>query len=159
MTKSKEYSDRTDLEKIQSQWTKLTGLHARKESSAAIIRAATAAEIAANFAIRKEFARKSQFSDEFVDSLLMWANGIAGKIDRLLIPLTLGEEHHKTAKKLKQLSNEINKKRNSVAHQGEFCNPAESEASIQKSKEFIETLVCLYEPTFELSTKTSKSKT
>ena len=42
----KEYKDRTDLEKIQSQWNKLTGLHSREEFSGAVVRAATAAEIA-----------------------------------------------------------------------------------------------------------------
>lgn len=153
MTTRKTYAERTDLEKIQSQWNKLTGLHSRNESSAAIVRAATAAELAANFAVRREFASKSQLSEEFIDGLLIWANGIAGKIDRLLIPLTKGEKHHKAITKLKDISVKINKKRNSVAHQGEFCNPKESEAAIQQSKEFIETLVQIYEPKFVLKEK------
>jgi hypothetical protein len=153
MAARKLYEERTDLEKIQSQWNKLTGLHMRNESSAAIVRAATAAELAANFAIRKEFASKSQFDKTFVDSLLVWANGIAGKIDRLLIPLTKGEKHHKTVTKLKSVSVQINKKRNSIAHQGEFCNPTEAKAVIQQSKDFIETLVQIYEPNFALKEK------
>lgn len=149
----KPYEERTDLEKIQSQWNKLTGLHTRNESSAAIVRAATAAELAANFAIRNEFALKSQFDKMFVDSLLVWANGISGKINRLLIPLTIGKKHHKTITKLRNISEQINKKRNSVAHQGEFCNPAEAEDVIQQSKEFVETLVRIYEPNFALKEK------
>lgn len=149
----KPYEERTDLEKIQSQWNKLTGLHNRNESSAAIVRAATAAELAANLAIRNEFALKSQFDDMFIDSLLVWANGIAGKIDHLLIPLTKGGKHHKTITKLKSIAAQLNKKRNSVAHQGEFCNPDEAEVVIQKSKEFIETLVRIYEPDFSLKEK------
>lgn len=149
----KPYKERTDLEKIQSQWNKLTGLNTRNESSAAIVRAATAAELAANFAIRNEFLLKSQFSKTFVDSLLVWANGIAGKIDRLLMPLTKGEKHHKTITKLKNISVQINKKRNSIAHQGEFCDPAETEDVIQQAKEFIETLVRIYEPDFALTEK------
>jgi hypothetical protein len=152
----KPYEERTDLEKIQSQWNKLTGLHNRNESSAAIVRAATAAELAANYAIRIEFESRSQFDQMFIDSLLIWANGIAGKIDRLLIPLTKGEEHHKTITKLKSLSVLINKKRNSVAHQGEFCNPDEAEDVIRKSKEFIETLVRIYESDFALKEKKHK---
>lgn len=44
----KPYWERTDLEKVQTQWNKLQGLHLRDESSATIIRAATAAELAAN---------------------------------------------------------------------------------------------------------------
>lgn len=150
MTTRKPYADRSDLEKIQSQWKKLTGLHQRNESSAAIVRAATAAELAANFAIRKEFEEKSQLSDEFVDHQLRWANGIAGKIDKLLIPLTKGEKHHTSVKKLKNVSEKINAKRNAVAHQGEFCNQSEAEEVIANSKDFIETLVKIYEPDFVL---------
>lgn len=153
MAAHKPYHERTDLEKIQSQWNKVTGLHTKNESSAAIVRAATAAELAANFAVRKEFESKSQLEKKFVDSLLVWANGIAGKIDRLLIPLTEGEKHNKTITKLKSVSVQINKKRNSVAHQGEFCNPKEAEAVIQQSKEFVETLVKIYEPNFALKKK------
>lgn len=149
----KPYEERTDLKKIQAQWNKLTGLHTRNESSAAIVRAATAAELAANFAIRNEFASKSQFDNTFVDSLLVWANGITGKIDRLLIPLTKGEKHHRAITKLKSASVQINKKRNSVAHQGEFCNPTEAEDMIKQSREFIESLVRVYEPDFVLKEK------
>lgn len=158
MTTRKPYAERTELEKIQSQWNKLTGLHLRSESSAAIVRAATAAELAANFAIRREFASKSQLSADFIDSLLMWANGIAGKVDRLLIPITKGQKHHKVIKKLKGISQEINKKRNSVAHQGEFCNPEETNIVIQHSKEFIETMIRVYEPEFSLKEKSAKCK-
>jgi len=150
MPTRKPYTERSDLEKIQSQWKKLTGLHSRNESSAAIVRAATAAELAANFAIRKEFEAKSQLNAEFVDNLLHWANGIAGKMDRLLIPLTMGEKHHTAIKRLKNVSASINIKRNAVAHQGEFCNPDEAGEAIAQSKEFIETLVKIYEPKFVL---------
>lgn len=70
MTKKK-YEELTDLEKLQKQWHKLSGLHTREEWSAAIIRAATAAEIAANFAVRREFETKSEFDAKFVDNLLL----------------------------------------------------------------------------------------
>ncbi len=86
----KPYEERTDLEKCQSQWTKLKGLHTREEWSAAIVRAATAAEIAANFAIRQELKTQSTISGDCANSLLRWANGLSGKIDRLLTPLTKG---------------------------------------------------------------------
>lgn len=150
MPKRKPYEERTDLEKIESQWRKLSGLHSREEWSAAIVRAATAAELAANLAIRREFQSKSNLSPKFVDSLLKWANGIAGKIDRLLMHLSEGEKHHRTIKNLKTASEQINKKRNAIAHQGEFCNEEEAKAAIQQSKKFIETLVQLYEPDFAL---------
>lgn len=153
MPTRKPYEERTDLEKIQSQWNKLSGLHSRDEWSAAIVRAATAAALAANFAIRKEFEARSKFDSKFIDSLLRWANGLAGKIDRLLIPLSLGEKQHKTVKKLKAASEQINSKRNAIAHQGEFCNETEAKAVIQQSREFIETLMKIYEPSFALKDK------
>jgi hypothetical protein len=146
----KPYEQRTDLEKIQSQWHKLSGLHSREEWSAAIVRAATAAELAANFAIRQEFLAKSTFSSTFVDSQLKWANGIAGKIDRLLLNLTAGQKHYAAIKKLKSLADKINKIRNAVVHQGEFCNEREAKQAIQQSKDFIEGLVRIYDARFAL---------
>jgi len=153
MTKRKPYEQRTDLEKVQSQWNKLSALHTREEWSAAIVRAATAAEIAANYAVRKEFSTRITLDPKFIDSLLRWANGLAGKIDRLLIPLSVGEKQNKTIKKLKTISEKINNKRNAIAHQGEFCSEDEAKESIQLSREFIETLVRIYEPDFTLKDK------
>src|SRR5712692_8705213 len=115
----KPYEKRTELKKIQSQWTKLTGLHSREEWSAAIVRAATAAEIAANFAIREEFKSRSDFDGDFVNSLLRWANGLDGKINRLLLALSEGRKQHKIFSKIKKDAEQINRKRNAVAHQGE----------------------------------------
>lgn len=147
----KPYEDRTDLEKIQSQWHKLSGLHTREEWSAAIVRAATAAEIAANFAVRAEFEARSEFDDAFVNSLLRWANGLAGKLDRLLIPLSaIDKKKHKKMKQLFAMAAEINKMRNAVAHQGEFCNEQEATDTIAKTQEFINSLVQLYENGFVL---------
>lgn len=147
----KSYEERSDLEKVQSQWHKLSGLHTRKEWSAAIVRAATAAEIAANFAIRAEFSARSQFDAAFVNSLLKWANGLAGKLDKLLVPLVASNKGKlKVMKVLCAAAQEINSKRNVVAHQGEFCNKEEATAIIARTEQFITDLVQIYEPTFEL---------
>ncbi|MEX2163793.1 MAG: hypothetical protein WD823_06070 [Sulfuricaulis sp.] len=149
--KRKPYEQRTDLQRLESQWHKLSGLHTREEWSAAIVRAATAAELACNFAIRQEFSARSKFDSDFVDSLLVWANGLAGKLDRLLLPLSeIDKTKHKRVKSLKAAAQEINKKRNAIAHQGEFCNEDGAEAIIASAKEFITALVQLYEPTFML---------
>jgi hypothetical protein len=154
----KESEDRTDLEKIQSQWKKLTGLHSREEFSSAVVRAATAAEIAANFAVRKEFESQSKCREDFVNSLLRWANGIEGKLNRLLIPMTKGRKHHKTLSSVKERVERVNKKRNAVAHQGEFCNIDESKEVIDDARHFIETVVKLYDPSFKLKDKKDKKK-
>src|SRR5277367_6148959 len=103
------YEQRSDVEKIQSQWHKLTGLHSREEWSAAIVRAATAAEIAANFAVRQEFKSRSIFKGDFVNSLLRWANGLDGKINRLLLPLSEGSKRHKIFVGLKKDAEEVNR--------------------------------------------------
>ena len=151
MATKKKYEELTDLEKLQKQWHKLSGLHTREEWSAAIVRAATAAEIAANYAVRREFEAKSKFDAEFVDSLLRWANGLSGKLTRLLLPLSLGSpDKNNEIKKLKTIAEEINSKRNAVAHQGEFCNQGESEVAISQSRKFITGLVHLYDPAFKL---------
>jgi|GEM_PF-5508812 len=56
------YADRSDIDKIRSQWKKLTGLYSREEPSAAVVRAATAVELSVNLAIRAEFANQSELS-------------------------------------------------------------------------------------------------
>jgi hypothetical protein len=146
----KTYEQRTDVEKIASQWHKLTGLHTREEWSAAIVRAGTAAEIAANFAIRQEFKKKSEFDDDFVNSLLRWANGLDGKLNHLLLPLSKGRKRHNIFAKIKKDAEYVNRKRNAVAHQGEFCNIKESQEIIEKARGFIERVVRIYEPRFKL---------
>lgn len=139
------------MEKLQSQWHKLSGLHKREEWSAAVVRAATAAEIAANFAVRSEFAAKSTFDAPFVDSQLKWANGLAGKINHLLEPLWKSQpQKHKYVKPLRKLAEAVNLKRNAVAHQGEFCNAGEATAAIASAREFIVNLIQLYKPEFKL---------
>ena len=147
----KQYNARTDLEKVQSQWHKLSGLHTREEWSAAIVRAATAAEIAANFAIRTEFLARSEFEADFVNSLIRWANGLAGKLDRLVLPLCAkDDQRHKEMKRLNKIAQEISKKRNAIVHQGEFCGEKESLKTIAKTKEFITSLIQQYNKDFEL---------
>lgn len=153
---SKNYEELSDLEKLQKQWHKLSGLHKREEWSAAIVRSATAAEIAANFAVRAEFSAQSQLDPTFVDSLLRWANGLAGKLDKLLVPVTTtNKQKHKAIKALSKSASEISKRRNAVAHQGEFCNEAEATVVIATSRQFIEALVKLYKNDFELKERRS----
>jgi hypothetical protein len=151
--KPKPYEERSDLERIESQWRKLSGHHSRADWSAAIVRAATAAEIAANLVIRKEFASQSQLDAPFVDGLLKWANGLPGKIDHLLLPLFVGREQHASLSKLKGVTLKLNKVRNDIVHKGIFCNDSEAREAIAQAKKVVETLVRLYEPAFRLKEK------
>lgn len=88
-----------------------------------------------------------------MDSFLRWANGLAGKMDRLLVPLTKKTNKAKTIAKLKGLASKINDTRNAVVHRGEFRNEDQASETIVKTKRFIEGLVGLYEPTFKLHEK------
>jgi hypothetical protein len=147
--KGKEYDDRTDLQKIHTQWHKLTGLHNRLEWSAAVIRAASACEIAANLAIRAEFADRSNFRKEYVDSLLIWANGLNGKMSKLLLPM-LSPAEKAEFKGLKQLSDTIYSRRNKIAHSGIFLDEDESKEIIELARQFIEKLVKIYDSSIKL---------
>ncbi len=144
------YEARTDLEKIRSQWKKSTGLHTREEPSAAIIRAATAAEIAVNFAVRTEFERNSTFDPAIVDKLLMLANGFQTQLDRLLNPLVADPTFKAQLRRLKSLCSAINSNRNPIVHSGAFSTQNTAEKVIDDAREFIETLIGHYEPGFRL---------
>jgi hypothetical protein len=147
--RNKPYHKKPDLQKIRLQWQKLTGLHTRDEWSAAVVRAATAAEIAANYAIRKEFERTG-LSPEFVDGLLRWANGISGKFDKLLIPLA-AEEKAAVLKRLRKTKvQEINDERNAIVHSGRFTGQTAATDIIAKARTVIESVVQMYEPQFVL---------
>lgn len=150
-TKRLPYAERDDLDKLQSQWNKLFGLHSRDEPSAAIVRCATAAEIAANYAIRHELARKSELEDEVVDHLLIWANGLRGKMDRLFLPIYfVGDRKNRAVKTLLASADKINRVRNEVVHQGRFSKADEAEEIIAETKRFIDLIVGLSIPNFDI---------
>jgi len=149
MTK-KLYKDRTDLEKCQSQWRKLKGLHGDEQWSAALVRAATAAEIACNYAIRTEFSRQGNLRANVVDRLLHDANGIKGKLDRLLKPLVKATAKEAAVSKLTSLVDVINEDRNAIVHRGEFRDEQEATKTIETTRRFVQGLVRLYEPGFTL---------
>ncbi|MDP3074737.1 hypothetical protein [Bradyrhizobium sp.] len=147
--KGKDYDDRSDIEKIHTQWHKLTGLHNRLEWSAAVIRAASACEIAANLAIRAEYADRSTFSTKYVDKLLYWANGLNNKMDKLLLPMLSAAEAVEFAG-LKPLAKTVYEQRNKIAHSGIFLDEDESKAVIEAARQFIEKLVKIYDSSFKL---------
>ncbi len=144
------YAVRSDADKIRSQWTKLSGLHERNEPSAAIVRAATAAELAVNLAIRTEFATQSELSPATVDAMMKKANGLWGKMAGLLLPLVIDRLNEEAIKKLCKVSDAINKDRNDIVHSGHFSNRANALKAIERCRKFSVSLVQLYEPDFEL---------
>jgi hypothetical protein len=146
----KPYSERSDIEKIRSNWNKTKGLYKKDEFSGAIVRAATAVEIAANLVIREELEVGRNLEKSFVDNLLLWANGIQGKLERLIIPLSRISKNINISEELISDIKKINKERNLIAHSGQFRNGIIAEKIIGLSKKVVETLVEHYQADFKL---------
>jgi len=150
MVKNKKpYSERTDLEKIKSNWTKSRKLFERGEYSVSIIRAVTTIEIAANFAIRQELIVKHSLPDNFVDSLLLWANGVNGKFIKLLYEITEGH-WNKTLRIIHKNIKFVNDHRNKIVHSGQFKKKPTAKKCLAISRKNILKLVNKYESGFKL---------
>lgn len=149
--KKKPYSERSDIEKIESNWKKAQGLLDRNEWSSAVVRVATAAEIAANHYIREELQAKRNLEEEFVNNLLMWANGIDGKFRKLIVPLAKLDGTEKQVKALKKKVEEINDVRNLIVHSGQFKKGATAKRVAKEAREVIVGLVNPHKPEFTLS--------
>jgi hypothetical protein len=145
------YQELSDFKKLKKQWHKLSGLRSREEWSAAVVRAVTAAEIATNIVVREEFAARSKFDKKVVDAFLKDANGIQGKVNRLLKALLAARpsEHAAIAKNYRKIEAAV-KKRNDIAHAGEFCSAKDARAHIAASKVFVEAMVALHYDDFSL---------
>jgi hypothetical protein len=148
--RKKPYSERHDIDKIKSNWKKIRGMYNRKEWSGLIVRAATAVEITANLVVREELIDERKLDPEFVDSLLLWANGLQGKFTKLILPVTKKAEYHQKLKKLNTRVTKINKERNSVAHSGQFKKKTTAERIIREAREVILAMVDIYYEDFEL---------
>ncbi len=150
LEKKKPYNQRTDLEKIKSNWKKTKGLFKREEWSTVVMRAVTTVELAANYVIRKELQERRNIEEEFVNHLLIWANGIRGKFDKLIVPLFINTDLAKELKTLNKKAQEINRERNSVAHSGQFKEKLIATKVMDVSKEITEALISIYENDFQL---------
>lgn len=137
------YSDRTLEEKISSNWTKTLGLFKRGEYSTVVIRAATSVELASNLLIKAEFHKNRGLPEEFVDSLMMWANGLMGKVDRLLLPIFKGTTKEENLKEIKVRSKDINDERNNVVHRGQFKAKVTATRIISEAEFIINTFLSL----------------
>ena len=148
------YDQRSDREKIESQWRKLSGhmTPPRRDWAAAVVRAATAAEIAANLAVRAEYAKRNkEIPAESIDGSLRSANGLDGKMQRLIRPLLIDRPNDLT--KIEGLYSSMSvaiKKRNAIVHGGEFCDEEPARLHIATCKAFVEGLVAMYHADFVL---------
>ena len=149
--KKKSYSDRTLEEKITSNWNKVLGLFRRGEYSTVVIRAATAVELSANMLIKAEFQENRGLPEHFVENLMMWANGLMGKVDRLLLPIFKGTEKEDRLKEIKQRSKDINDERNNVVHRGQFKKKSSAEKIITEAEFIINSFSSLAGSNFIVS--------
>ena len=126
-TKKKPYEERTDAERLEDNWNKTVSLFNKSQYSMAVVRAGTCVEIAANIVIRAELVQKRKLEAAFVDSLLVWANGLHGKLTKLILPLFEGSPQIAKFKKHKTAIEKLNKTRNAIAHGGHFTSQTEAE--------------------------------
>lgn len=134
------YDERTDDQKLKSNWTKARGQFDRKDWSACVIRVATSAEISANIYIRRFLLTDHSLPPKFADALLLGSNGLDGKFKRLIKPAA---EHRGTWSEIKSLQKKIeslNDHRNSVVHAGKFKNEADAKAAFEHSLAIIKVL-------------------
>ncbi|KKL01486.1 hypothetical protein EIK76_01010 [Rheinheimera mesophila] len=134
------YDERTDDQKLESNWKKAKRQFEREDWSACVIRAATSAEIAANIYIRHFLQVEHDLPPNFVDALLMSANGLDGKFKRLIKPAA---EHLGTWPTLKTLQKKIeslNNHRNGVAHAGKFKSKKDTKVVLEQSLAIIAAL-------------------
>lgn len=141
----KPYSERTDLERLESNWRKSVKLFQRDDFSGALVRATTAIEISANLLIREELVTRKGLEAKFVDSLMLWANGINGKFNKIILPYFKADENRKglyeVLKGLKGGIEVINKERNLIVHTGKFKNKEKTLNLIRNSQKVIKVLL------------------
>lgn len=134
------YDERTDDQKLESNWAKAHKQFERKDWSACVVRAATTAEIAANIYIRQFLLTDHALPPKFVDALLLGANGLDGKFKRLIKPAA---QHRGTWGELKSLQKKIeslNEHRNGVAHAGKFKSKNDARSVLEHSLVVIKAL-------------------
>jgi hypothetical protein len=135
------YEDRSDPDKLYSNWTKTAGLLKRGEYSLAVVRAATCIELTANIVVRRKLVDGAHLPLSFVDSLLMLANGLRNKIQKLIQPMYKGTAHEKALASLAKEILKINTNRNLIVHSGQFRNKKTAEELVTKSEQTIREML------------------
>ena len=134
------YDERTDDQKLESNWRKASRLYERRDWSAAIMRAATSTEIAANIYVRHFLVTEHKLPHSYVDALLVSANGLDGKFKRLIRPAA---EHRGTWQVFKPLQKRIealHDHRNGIAHSGHFKDENDAKEAFICGLEIIRAL-------------------
>jgi hypothetical protein len=134
------YDERTDDQKLETNWRKARGLYKREDWSAAIMRAATSAEIAANIYVRHFLITEHNLPRQYVDALLFSANGLDGKFKRLIRPAAECRGTWQMLKPLQRRIETLHEHRNSIAHSGQFKDEDEAQEAFRSSFAIIRAL-------------------
>lgn len=114
-----------------------------------IIRAGTCAEIAANLMVREELESKRSLKKEFVDHLLIWANGLHGKVTKILKPLLRGLPEGKILAAVEARTRNLNEARNKIAHGGHFSAREHAHEMVGYARDICVALAKPYHPAIE----------
>jgi hypothetical protein len=114
------YDERSDDQKLESNWVKARALFKREDWSACVLRVATSAEISANIYVRTFLTNEHKLPVAYVDSLLWHANGLDGKFKRLIKPAAELNDTWKTLKAAQKKIEALHEHRNGIAHSGHF---------------------------------------
>lgn len=134
------YNERTDDQKLESNWYKAGKLFERNDWSAAVIRVATSVEIAANIYVRQFLIGEYNLPSSYVDALLRSANGLDGKFNRLIRPAAEHKGTWDVVKAIKSKIEALNEHRNSVAHSGSFKNEDDARAAFAHGLAIVQVL-------------------
>lgn len=134
------YDERTDDQKLESNWNKAVKQFGRKDWSACVVRAATSAEIAANIHIRQFLLAEHTLPPSFVDALLKSANGLDGKFNRLVKPAAQYRNSWNELKFLQRKIEALHEHRNGIVHSGNFKSKADAKSAFAHSLAIIQAL-------------------
>lgn len=143
-TEKKPYEQRTDVERLEDNWNKTVSLYNKSQFSMAVVRAGTCVEIAANIVIRAELIQKRKLEAAFVDSLLVWANGLYGKFTKLILPLLGGTPRLAKFRQHRTSIEKLNRTRNAIAHGGHFTSQREAESLLTIARSLCTALTADY---------------
>lgn len=149
-----DYRDRSDVEKLQTQWIKASGLLKREDWSAAVVRMSTAMELAANLAVIEELTRRPDVTKPTPDRV-PWLY-MENKFETLLN--LLPEAQREIVANLKPSVIAAYNKRNDIVHRGEFCAKEEAHLHAATCAQFVPAVVRFRRVDFVLSREAKNSE-
>ncbi len=139
-----------DLSILEDNWHKACRLYARREYSAAILRAATAVELVLNYAIRQQLVHKKKLPPQLVDYLFQRHQGPAQKFELYRKLMVRSQRLVKIDSLKGPLETVISFHRNAISHRGEFKGPNEACAALQECYSVLSLLVGFYKPRYRM---------